>query len=331
MEIFVKNANDMFSEVFWRLRGVGVESPSRNGPVVRFNEPVLTQVASPAERVLFHAGRDANPVFHLMEAIWMLAGRRDVAFLQQFNSRMGQYSDDGKVFNAAYGYRWRSEFGRDQLAGVIEKLKSDPTTRQAIVQMWSADDLLKDTKDRPCNMQLIFEILDGRLNMTVINRSNDIWYGYAGANIVHMTFLQEFVARAVGVKLGVYRTFSTNLHLYTELYDAKRYLQSPPQSEDYDLYSRQEVSPYPLMLDDNYVMFLVDCERFCDDPFTGRQYNHPFFNDVAYPVAMVSRARKQGAGTCEAWAGEVCASDWQQACYDWIKRRDAKKQSKAVS
>jgi hypothetical protein len=332
MEIQVRNANEMFEEMFWRFKSSGVKAESRNGPVIRIPEPVLTRMRHPAERVLFHGGRDANPVFHLMESIWMLAGRRDVAFLQQFNSKIGQYSDDGEVFNAAYGHRWRHHFGRDQLIDVIERLRAEPDTRQAVVQMWDAADLTKPTKDRACNMQLIFEVLDGRLNMTVINRSNDAWWGYAGANVVHFTVLQEVVASALGVRLGEYRTFTTNLHLYTELYSAAHHVQDPPSSEFYDLYSQGQVRPLPIMLNEDYLTFLEDCGRFCADPFNAyASYRHPFFLGTAHPMAMISRARKLNAGTGEGWAEKVKASDWRRAAFDWIHRRETAKQSKAAS
>jgi hypothetical protein len=330
MEIYTDNANTLFSEMFWRLMASGVHAESRNGPVIKFNEPVLTTVARPLERVLFHEGRDANPVFHLMEAIWMLAGRNDVAFVQQFNSRIGQYSDDGAVFNAAYGHRWRQHFGTDQLVNVIKKLRADPGTRQAVIQMWDADDLMADTKDRPCNMQLIFEINEG-LNMTVINRSNDMWYGYAGANIVHMTMLQELVARAVDVPLGVYRTFSTNLHVYTELYDAESCINSPPSADDFNLYALGYVKPLPLMDNADYEGFLKDCESFCAHPFDEYAiYTHPFFMAVAHPMAMISRVRKSGAGTGQGWAARIKAPDWRVAAMSWINRRELQKQSKPV-
>ena len=63
------------------LRRYGVERESRNGPVVVFPEPVTTVCERPEERVLFHCERDANPFFHLFEALWMLAGRNDLAYL----------------------------------------------------------------------------------------------------------------------------------------------------------------------------------------------------------------------------------------------------------
>lgn len=325
MEITVNNANDLFSEMFWKLKALGVESCSRNGKVIRFPEPVLTTVTHPMERVLFHGERDSNAIFNLMESVWMLAGRRDVKFIQQFNSRIGQYSDDGEVFNAAYGHRIRHHFGQDQLKEVIIKLSRDRDTRQAVVQLWDSADLSKDTKDRACNMQMIFEIYNNQLNMTVINRSNDMYYGYAGANICHFTVIMEFVASAVGVAIGKYRTFSTNLHLYTELYDAKKYVDFPPNPEDYDMY-RQGVEPMSLgVTPDNWEQWLGAAEVFCLDPFKYDPCMPDFLTEVCHPMAMVSKIRKSKVGDGMGWARSIAAQDWQIATMDWVERREAAK------
>lgn len=324
MELTVNNANDLFAEGLWKIKIHGREENSRNGPVLRIPEPVLTRVKNPMERVLFFGERDANPIFHLLEAIWMLAGRRDVAFPQLFNSKIGQYSDDGEVFNAAYGYRLRHHFGQDQLCGVIEKLKKDSETRQAVLQLWDAADLNKDTLDRACNTQLVLDIVDGKLNMTTFNRSNDFWYGAAGANIVHFTVIMEFIAGAVGVGMGEYRSFTTNLHLYTELYNAGKHLIIPPNAEQFDMYAKG-VTPMSMGVAEDYGKFLDDCENFCNDPFSHPNYYHDFFQDVAYPMAMVSKVRKEKASDGKKWADMIYAPDWRMATFDWIKRREAAK------
>lgn len=324
MELKVRNVNQAFSEVFWRLKVLNLTpEPTRNGPALVFPEPVVTTYACPLERVLFHPGRDCNPIFHLLESIWILAGRRDVAFLQQFNSKIGQYSDDGKVFNAAYGYRLRKHFGRDQLVEVIQLLRRDPGTRQAVLQIWDQADLTKKTKDKACNVEVIFDTRGGHLNMTVMNRSNDLWYGAYGANAVHFSILQEFVACSIGMRTGVYRQISNNLHLYTELYDAKKYLSMPPDASSYDHYSAGTARPSPLMLNGEYKSFLQDCERFCNDPFDPRAvYVHPFLKHVAEPMAMVSRVRKTGAGDGKGYAAKILSEDWRRATMEWIVRRD---------
>jgi hypothetical protein len=285
----------------------------------------MTTYQRPQERVLFWKERDANPIFHLMESLWILAGRKDVAFVQQFNSKIDQYSDDGKSFNAAYGYRIRHHFGFDQLKETIFKLKSDPETRQCVVQIWEPADLYRDTKDRACNMQLLFDLRGGCLNMTVVNRSNDLWWGAYGANAVHFSVLQEFVAHAVGAPLGVYRQQSNNLHLYLDLYDAAKHLDFPPNEEEYDAY-RYGVKPRPIMESSSWERWLIDCEHFCNAPFDqSRGYYDSFFRDVALPMAMVSKVRKDKTGDGKYWASRIEAEDWKLATEQWIERREAAK------
>jgi thymidylate synthase len=131
-------------------------------------DPVITTYLRPQERVLFNELRDANPIFHLVEALWMLASLSDVEFLLPFNSTYGRYAEPDGNIHGAYGRRWRTHFGVDQIWGVIAALRRDPTTRQAVMAMWDpAADLNADVKDRPCNTTIYFDGRQGRLNMTV--------------------------------------------------------------------------------------------------------------------------------------------------------------------
>lgn len=330
MEITVRNVNQAVEAAFWRLKTLALKpEQTRNGPALVFPEMVVTTYLYPQERVLFFPERDCNPIFHLMESIWILAGRRDVAFLQNFNSKIGQFSDDGVVFNAAYGYRIRKHFGHDQLEEVIKLLRKDPDSRQAVIQIWDEADLMKKTKDKACNTEVLFDTRGGKLNMTVFNRSNDMWWGAYGANVVHFSILQELVACAVGMSMGVYRQVSNNLHLYTELYDAAKYVESPPDAGSFDLYSSGMVRPTPILCTGDYKNFLHDCEMFCNDPFNQEaKYRNPFFTFVAQPMAMVSRVRKIQAGDGMGYAAKIRSEDWRRATVDWIKRRELQKAQK---
>ncbi len=258
----------------------------------------------------------------------MLAGRKDVEFLVQFNKRMSTFSDDGIEFNAAYGYRWRRHFGYDQLVSVIQTLRKDLKTRQAVMQIWDPEDLTKSTLDKACNTQVVFDTRGDKLNMTVFNRSNDIWWGAYGANAVHFSFMQEFVAHSVRLPVGEYRQVSNNFHLYLELYDASKYVLNPPDLS-HDLYSSDAVKPYPIMNNAMCFSFLEDCENFCVDPFREWGYNHPFFHEVARPMALVIRERRLKLSDGRDVAGKLIkAQDWSQAVLDWIDRREDKKRMK---
>ena len=206
----------------------GIPVETRNGPAFRLDGVTILEYTNPMDRVSFADYRDANPTFHLIEAFWMLAGRNDAALPAQFAANMKNYSDDGVTLNGAYGERWARGVNQgdkvvSQLELVIQALKKDPGTRSAVLQMWDfRDDLVKQTKDRCCNMLVKFEIApDTRLNMTVFNRSNDIWWGATGANAVHFSILQEYVAYRLSLHVGVYYQVSDNMHLYDDPFYGK--------------------------------------------------------------------------------------------------------------
>ena len=156
MHLAFRNVNDVFDYLISAIHSEEIETtrkPSRAGEVLQIEEPMTITYIKPLECVLFNMARDANPFFHLFEALWMLAGRNDLAPLQYYNSTFGQFSDDGVTLNGAYGYRWRNqvansgtlgECGVDQLEVLIAHLKAKPESRRAVLQMWNVqDDLLK--------------------------------------------------------------------------------------------------------------------------------------------------------------------------------------------
>lgn len=245
----ITDPNKGLAEVTRYLLKAGIKSDTRNGPVVRFPEPVTLQYPDPQRRILDWDVRDGNHFFHHFETMWMLAGREDVKPLEFFNSKIGQYSDDGKILRGtAYGKRWRSHFGFDQLGAVIQRLRDKPEDRRCVLTMWDVQDLRTDTQDFACNMQVIFTTRPNPVpspnpyivDMTITNRSNDLIYGSMGSNLFHFTILHEYVASRAGLELGVYSQISTNLHVYTDNPVAQRVLEAvsrgvvPPESPSAD-------------------------------------------------------------------------------------------------
>lgn len=320
------NVNYALREGLWKLKTSGVRETSRNGDVIVMHDPVTTTYLKPDQRVLFNPIRDANPVFHLMEAIWMFAGRSDVEFLLPFNAQYANYSDDGYV-HGAYGHRWRDHFlVGDQILGVIRVLKANKDSRQAVIAMWDpeAHDLEGSWKDRPCNTHIYFDCRGGRLNMTVCCRSNDMIWGAYGANVVHFSMLQEAVAFGVGVQMGVYRQFSNNFHIYPEVPVAKKLMDSMPDVFDY--YSGVEAAQvFPLMSGSGSVDdFLGECEEFCDN--STAVYDNNFLTQVAQPLRAAYINRKAGDPDWRIFLKEIPArNDWKLAFNDWVLRREGVK------
>ena len=207
------NVNDWYTSALYTLRDGEIEK-TRNGHVRTLQSPQLFTVQNPRERVLFHPKRNANPYLHVMETVWMFAGSNEVDFLLPFSKQMGEYANDG-VVNGANGLRWRTHFNRDQIIGTIQELKERPDSRQAVIAMYDpSQDYSPHWKDRPCNTHIYFRVVNGKLDMTVCNRSNDVVWGMCGANAVHMTYLQELVASGIRRPVGRYHVMTNNLHIY---------------------------------------------------------------------------------------------------------------------
>ena len=315
--IVARNVNEALSEGFWWLKTSGILDESRNGSVIVAPDPVVTTYLRPQERILWDEERDANPFFHLMEAIWMMAGRSDVEWVAQFNSRMREYAEpDGRI-HGAYGNRWRKHFGFDQLVDIVHELKTKPHTRQAVLSMWEPHtDLRYSWKDKPCNTTVYFRVNAAKyLDMTVCCRSNDILWGAYGANAVHFSILQEVVAWFAGYNVGQYHQFSNNYHAYLGVPQAARFLQNPP-AWGFDPYRSEEVSPTPIFNkkeDGNGIQaWLDDCARFCEDDPCDNQ----FLVQVATPMREYYLRRKDDPRASDILAA-MPQSDWKLAAQRW--------------
>ncbi|HEY1248007.1 MAG TPA: thymidylate synthase [Nitrososphaera sp.] len=292
-----RNVNIILQECCWWLEITGIKEGSRNGPVRVAREPVIVEYYHPTERVLLWPERKANPFFHLFEALWMLAGHDDVEYVAKFNPRMKEFSDDGMSLHGAYGARWWL-----QLPRVVEMLKKDPTTRRAVIGIWDpAKDLWTESKDLPCNTQIYFRVVEGRLRMTVCNRSNDLIWGMCGSNAVHFSMLQELIAWGAGLLVGSYFQFTNNLHIYDNV--PKREIYSKPFFDD--PYSEKGgVEPFP-MCSIPFYDWLQECKLFIREP--NSKFKDPFFEHVCKPMMQAWEEKSPEP------LKKCIADDWKRA------------------
>jgi thymidylate synthase len=342
MHLTYENVNHAFYDLVQRIHTKKIKThvcSSRAGEVAMIEEPVIVTYQRPTERVLLNVARDANPFFHLYESLWMLTGRNDIAPLCYYNSRYQEFSDDGKTANGAYGYRWRNAKvydhspieAVDQLDILINHLKDKMASRRAVLQMWNVeDDLLKiDTsKDVCCNLSVCFSLhpelgdFYQRLDMTVFNRSNDLIWGMLGANVVHFSILQEYIAARLGAKVGVYNQITNNLHVYVERFEAEKWLNA--NGEVFKNLGNIMMTMVPLVnnvtrFEDELYLFVAihACGGIKNDT-----WQEPFFRDVAAPMCQAFHAYKLKLWDNANWhLDQVKATDWQIAGRNWIAKR----------
>jgi thymidylate synthase len=306
--IFARNVAEALPLGVDYVMQYGSNEPSRAGRVFVAPTPVTTVYHKPNERVLFSATRDANPFFHLAEAMWMLAGRNDSAYLDQFVKTFGaRFAEPTGVVHGAYGYRWRNQFSMDQLKTVIRMLQHEPSTRQAVISMWDPNDDLDrpELKDRPCNTHIYLRIRDRHLDMTVCCRSNDILWGAYGANAVHFSILQEYLAAMIGVELGTYYQVSNNFHVYVD--ELERH---PGSMADARHYPTVPLVDDPKSFDDELRM-LMEGWKPTRNLFLSETV---YWMLEAYLVRHVARDVKE----C---LEQVKAQDWRVAAQEWVARR----------
>ena len=253
----------------------------------------------------------------------------------------------------------------DQLQVLIQHLKNEPNSRRAVLQMWNVeDDLLKidppnKSKDVCCNLCVMFslrdvsivDVFDTRtepehttatnrvLDMTVINRSNDLVWGMLGANYVHFSFLQEYMAANLGVEVGVYNQMSNNLHIYTEnnsgfkheewLADKtpdwylERFMCNPPISTC----KQVPLIRYPAIFERELSIFIeasIKHEFLCN-------YTEPFLQSVATPLLWAFELHKKREYDLALNAIKACqADDWRIAGDNWLKKRKANYEAKEL-
>lgn len=341
--IYARNPMEALAKGINTIAQYGEVIESRNGPTLELPQPCATVYSKPWERVLISSLRDANPFFHLMEAIWILAGRYDVKFLNEFNKRMVDYSDDGVEFNAPYGYRMRDNVSDgqfhypkpfDQIAHIINILRKDPQSRQAVAQIWDVDDLTKDTKDKACNMSAVFRIRNGKLCLTVYNRSNDMIWGAYGANVVQFSMLQEYVAAHLGLPLGEYTQVTNSYHVYTsgpggelwqKLSDEYQYF---PGLDPYDtsVYNSVYMNPYDMQsgnFDHDLKLFFNAYDTYgLKEIGEITSWKSKYFKELILPVLCVFLIHKQhGAKEALGYAGSIEDDAWKLACVDWLTKR----------
>ena len=313
LTIYARNVAEALPEGVRLLRDIGRREETRGGTVLVAPCPVVTVYERPTERVLYSAERDANPFFHLAEALWMLAGRNDATFLNQYIRNFGeQFAEPNGEVHGAYGYRWRKQFHFDQLEKVIEVLKQESNSRQAVLQMWDAQIDLGTSwrwKDRPCNTNIYFRIRDGVLDMTVCCRSNDILWGAYGANAVHFSILQEYLATHIGVRIGLYYQFSNNFHAYLSELEKR-----PGEMRD----ARNYLKPRPLI--DNPKTFDAELKQLLAGNL--EPSDNEFLKRTVYPMLMAHLAYRKKL-RIDHWLDRIQAPDWSIAAREWMIRRNA--------
>jgi thymidylate synthase len=152
------------------------------------------------------------------ELLWFLNGDTNTAYLNDNNVRIwDEWADESGDLGPVYGAQWRSwpaPDGQhvDQLAQVMETLRTNPDSRRIIISAWNVAELGKMAL-MPCHALFQFYVADGRLSCQLYQRSADVFLGVP-FNIASYALLTHMVAQQTGLIPGDFIWTGGDCHLY---------------------------------------------------------------------------------------------------------------------
>ena len=157
-----------------------------------------------------------------------------------------KYGELGNIYGSQWRH-WKTTQGEtiDQLAQVIEMLKTSPDSRRLIVSAWNPEDVPSMALP-PCHTMFQFYVADGKLSCQLYQRSADVFLGVP-FNIASYALLTHLIANEVGLEVGEFVHTLGDAHLYLnhleqvdlqlsrETYDLPQLVLKHPEKSLYDL------------------------------------------------------------------------------------------------
>ena len=211
MKTKFKNAREAFIYFYNEINSNGVAFGDTKA---LFNVGFTLENPSQKNINVLNPDRKFNLEYAEAEWQWYLSGDPSIDKLGEINGSIPpiweKMADSDRKVRSNYGWQWEREH---QLDKVIQMLKVYPDTRQAVLSIYDGKEISTYRNDTPCTYAVQFTILNDKLEMSVLMRSNDLWFGFCNDQYCFAS-LQELVAERLSMELGAYYHFAHNLHLY---------------------------------------------------------------------------------------------------------------------
>jgi thymidylate synthase len=162
----------------------------------------------------------------IYELLWFIRGETNVRWLQERGVRIwDEWADENGDLGPVYGSQWRSwpaPDGRkiDQIANVIESIRTKPDSRRHIVSAWNPAEV-DEMALPPCHCLFQFYVANGKLSCQLYQRSADTFLGVP-FNIASYALLTHMVAQVTGLGVGDFVHTFGDVHLYANHFEQAR-------------------------------------------------------------------------------------------------------------
>lgn len=170
------------------------------------------------------------------ELLWFLSGDTNIGYLKENGvSIWDEWADENGDLGPVYGHQWRAfpslvptgdmkegaplyvGVGVDQVAQLVETIKTNPDSRRMIVSAWNPGDVPRMALP-PCHTMWQVRVLNGRLHLQLYQRSADMFLGVP-FNIASYALLQVMLAHVTGYEVGDFVHTLGDAHIYSNHMD----------------------------------------------------------------------------------------------------------------
>lgn len=258
--IKVDTAAEAIVDAYHMIKFHGSEVTVR-GMKTKELEDVTFEFSSPHFCWTYGLRKSMKHVIGVAEAMQLIGAFSDPVRMCEIAPNMKAFLDGG-IFKGAYGIRAGAQIDK-----IVELLKNDPETRQAVITLRDPyRDLFEKSKDVPCTIAMSFRIRNGKLNMTTHMRSNDLVWGFP-YDVIQFCLLQMTIAEELGIENGTYTHHADSLHIYERHAKmmqecvSKFNEEANPQPKLYGLSSRAFAADI-FYCDDTYIDKMTMFEKF---------------------------------------------------------------------
>lgn len=183
---------------------------------------------SAADEILWIMQKQSNRTSELNSKIWNSWTGEDGTIGKSYGYQVGQKIErDGKIYD-------------NQVQYVLETLEKDPSNRQCVIDMWNVSEL-GEMNLVPCCYSSVWNIIDGRLNCMLVQRSADYPVGVP-FDTTQYAILTHLFARHLGVRPGILTHVMADSHIYENQVEGVR--------KQFDQYSEllSEIPSHPKLV-----------------------------------------------------------------------------------
>jgi thymidylate synthase len=209
--IFI-NANEAFEYTLKLLKETKIK---HDNTYALFNYGFT--IKNPLDNKITNQERLWNKIYAEREWNWYLSKNPNVLELAKKAKIWLNHMDSFGNVNSNYG----AQINRNnQLDIIIEQIKRKQSNRHAWLTIYDGKEKKSSPytnngyeKDTPCTLNIGFQFYNNKLNMSVLMRSNDIWFGFCNDQYC-FSKIHELVCLETGLDIGEYYHYAANMHLY---------------------------------------------------------------------------------------------------------------------